>query len=90
MEGGRSPSGKSFFPSAVDHTLPTRVAIDQISFFESVDPLFLVDSPDVKLTVIQIDAGGIAGWPDGNLLFTEGFAQEVTLAVPVEIAARSG
>ena len=61
--------------------------MDEIGAFEGIYALFGVDPSDPELAEEQGYTVGMLRGAHGDFLAAEGFAQEITLAVPVEIAA---
>ena len=85
LEGGRSPTGKSFCRPRFQILQPG-ISVNQIGLLECEDPLLYVDSAKAELTVKQTDTAGNLRRPDGNFLSPEGLAEIVPLTSPVEIA----
>ena len=85
--GGRPEPHSRGVPEGVSRVRPPRIILDEIGAFEGVHALLCVDPSDPELAEKQGHTAGLLRGTNRDFLVGEGFAQEITLVVPVEIAA---
>ena len=85
LEGGRSPTGKSFFAARLAD-LKTRISVNQIGALECKNPSLCVNSAYPELPEKQAVAVGQVRLPYRYFLLSKGFAQKIALTFQGKVA----